>query len=61
MSVEKLDDSRPEEAAEAVEDKYGAAAEIYAENRVEAAAMAGDEEGRAHWQRVARALGEDEE
>ena len=58
MSIDKLDENRPEEAAEAVEDKYGAAAEVYAENRVEAAALAGNEEGQAHWEKVAEALRE---
>ena len=61
MSVDKLDENRPEEAAEAVEDKYGAAAEVYAENRVEAAALAGDAEGEKHWEKVTRALRDDEE
>ena len=61
MSVDKLAGNKPEEAAEAVEDKYGAAAEVYAENRVEAAALAGNDEGEEHWQKVAQALREDED
>ena len=61
MSVDKLEEGKPEEAAEAVEDKYGAAAEVYAENRVEAAALAGNEEGQAHWKKVAEALREDDD
>ena len=61
MSVEKLDENRPDEAAEAFEDKYGAAAETYAESRSEAAALAGNDEGQAHWKKVAEALREDED
>ena len=60
MSVEKLDENKPEEAAEVIEDRYGAAAEIYAENRSEAAGMAGNETGKTHWKKVARAIHEDE-
>ena len=61
MSVDKLDERSPEEAAAAVEDKYGTAAEVYAENRVEAAAMAGNDKRQSHWEKVAQALGEDED
>ena len=51
MSIDKLDGHKPEEAAEAV----------YAENRSEAAAWAGNEEGQAHWKKVAEALREDDD
>ena len=61
MSVEKLDEDRPEEAAEAVEEKFGAAADVYAENRREAAALAGNDQGQAHWEKVAEAIREDED
>ena len=61
MTVDKLDEHTPEVAAEAIEDKYGAAAEVYAENRVEAAAIAGNNQGQAHWEKVAEALRKDEE
>jgi hydroxymethylpyrimidine/phosphomethylpyrimidine kinase len=61
MSVDKLDETMPEEAAEAVEDKYGSTADVYAENRREAAALAGNDKGQAHWKKVAEALREDQE
>jgi hypothetical protein len=60
MSVEKVEETRLEDDAEAIEDRYGAAAETYAENRSEAAEMAGNEAGKAHWQKVAEVLREEE-
>ena len=59
--VDKPQESTPDADAEAIEEKYGAFAEVYAENRIEAADIAGNDAGKSHWQKVAAALpGEDD-
>lgn len=57
--IEKPETS-PDADAEAIEEKFGSFAEVYAENRIEAADMAGNEAGKEHWKKVAATLpGED--
>lgn len=46
--------------AEALEDKFGAFAAVYAQARSEAAEIAGDTAGEDHWEAVAESLEEND-
>ena len=56
MSTQDLGPNTLECDAKEVELKYGAAAKLYAETRSAAAEMAGNIEGKDHWNRVAAKL-----
>lgn len=56
MITGKPDPAAVEQDAEAIEDKFGAFAEVYAENRKEAADLAGDDAAEAHWRKVEQVL-----
>jgi hypothetical protein len=52
---------RPAKAdAEDIRDKYGQCSEFYAENRSEAAEIAGEEDDARHWDDVAETLAEEQ-
>lgn len=60
MTTGKPGPGEVERDAEAIEDKFGPLAEVYAENRSEAAELAGDEAAEQHWKKVEEALGGDD-
>ncbi len=61
MTSEKPESDRLDSDLEAIKGKFGPLAEVYAENRSEAAARAGNAEGEDHWKNVAdRAEGDDQ-
>ena len=60
MITGKTSPTAVERDAEALEDKFGAFAEVYAENRSDAAELAGDEAAGAHWKKVEEALGDED-
>jgi hypothetical protein len=56
MPGENPDSRRLKEDVDAIEEKYGAFADVYAESRSEAAETAGDEDAKRHWEKVAAAM-----
>lgn len=60
MPGARCDSSAIEEDAKALERKWGAFAEIYAQNRSEAAGVLGNQPGKEHWKMVAEALTREE-
>ncbi len=54
--VDKPEETNPAADADAIEEKFGSFAEVYAENRIEAADAAGNDAGKDHWQKVAARL-----
>lgn len=61
MPAEKLDPQNPESDVDALKQKFGAFAEVYAESRSEAAGRAGNEAGEEHWKNVADLAEEDDQ
>ena len=53
MPAEKSEPRNLESDVDAIKQKFGAFAEVYAENRSEAAGRAGNEAGEEHWKNVA--------
>lgn len=56
MPTEKPKPTTVKEDAQALERKFGALAEVYAETRSEAAEIAGDEAAEEHWRQVAASI-----
>lgn len=54
--VDKAEPNSPAADADAIEEKFGSFAEVYAENRIEAAEIAGNDSGKEHWKKVAATL-----
>lgn len=60
MTIGKSGPGEVDQDAEAIAGKFGPFAEVYAENRSDAAELAGDEAAEEHWRKVEQALdGED--
>ena len=59
MIAGKTDRKRIENDAEAIKDKFGPFAEVYADNRSDAAELAGDDAAGEHWKKVGETLDED--
>lgn len=59
--VENPEQNSPDADAEAIEEKFGSFAEVYAENRIEAADIAGNDAGKEHWKKVAATLPNEED
>jgi hypothetical protein len=53
MPAGKLEAESVENDVDAIKQKFGPLAEVYAENRSEAAAAAGNQAGEQHWKTVA--------
>ena len=56
MATKEDQDQRVRDKAEDVEEEYGALADLYAEERSDAAEERGDIEGSATWRRVAEQI-----
>jgi hypothetical protein len=54
--ADKAEEKNPAADADAIEEKFGSFAEVYAENRIEAADIAGNDAGKEHWEKVAATL-----
>jgi hypothetical protein len=62
MSAENPNRISLESDAQAIEEKYGPfAAEVYAENRAEAADLVGNRFSKGHWQKVAEKVRNDDQ
>ena len=59
--VDKPEQNSPAADADAIEEKFGSFAEVYAENRIEAADIAGNDAGKEHWQEVAAEIPREDE
>jgi hydroxymethylpyrimidine/phosphomethylpyrimidine kinase len=60
MAAGESETNSVEKDVDAIKQKFGPLAEVYAENRSEAAAAAGDQAGEQHWKTVAD-LAEDDD
>lgn len=60
MTAVKPDPESVESDVDAIKQKFGPFAEVYAENRIEAAAAAGNVAGEQHWKTVADLAEEDD-
>ena len=61
MTAGKSDPESLESDVDAIKQKFGPLAEVYAENRSEAAARAGNTEGEEHWKAVAEIAEDDDQ
>jgi hypothetical protein len=59
MPSENPEADRVERDVDAIKQKFGPLAEVYAENRREAAGMAGNDAGEQHWKTVAEIAEDD--
>ena len=56
MSAEYPESRRLKQDADAIKEKYGPFAEVYAETRSEASETVGDDANKKHWERIAAAV-----
>lgn len=61
MPAENPEADRVESDVDAIKQKFGPLAEVYAENRREAAQRAGNDAGEQHWKTVAHRSAEDDQ
>jgi hydroxymethylpyrimidine/phosphomethylpyrimidine kinase len=61
MPAAKSEAESVESDVEAIKQKFGPLAEVYAENRSEAAAAAGNQAGEQHWKTVADLTEDDDQ
>ncbi|HEX6742043.1 MAG TPA: hypothetical protein VF079_09670 [Sphingomicrobium sp.] len=61
MSRRKSREKGPEEDAAVIEQKFGDFADVYAQSRIEAAEIAGDEPRKDHWEEVDARLDDEDD
>ncbi|HKX91578.1 MAG TPA: hypothetical protein VJM15_04035 [Sphingomicrobium sp.] len=61
MATADRDERKTEDDAQAVKDKFGSFADVYAESRSDAAEITGDEAAEQHWDEVAATVQDEPE